>query len=258
MSSGILIAAACLVIIGALHSSLGERYLVGPLVASRSFPALLISERFAKATLRFAWHLTTFAWFAIAYMLVRGECSPWPVAVLLGASSVLTLALTGGQHAAWAIFLLGAVAVASSAAAGGLWIRAVAVVGAAALAAIGGMHVAWAFGHRVGFGAAVPEKNGAPLFVPGRAVTLVVAAGLFAAAWLLLALAHFVPAPVPASWLWVAGLVAACVFGVRTLGDGKFVGLSKRVRGTRFARFDDALYTPLCFALCTAIVLQLV
>lgn len=140
----------------------------------------------------------------------------------------------------------------------GHWTGVVAATGAFALAAIGTVHVAWAFGFRFGFVAAVPEKNGAPLFVPGRAITLAVATALFAAAWLLLALAHFVPSPVPPSVLWVCGVFAASVFGIRTLGDGKFVGLSKRVRGTRFARFDDGLFTPLCFALCTAFVLQLI
>jgi hypothetical protein len=40
-----------------------------------------------------------------------------------------------------------------------------------------------------------------------------------------------------------AGLLA------RTVGDFKYVGLFKRVRGTPFARLDTLLYSPLCLLL---------
>jgi len=40
----------------------------------------------------------------------------------------------------------------------------------------------------------------------------------------------------------------------RGVGDFRLVGLSKRVRGTRFARYDSFVYTPLCLALAAGIV----
>jgi hypothetical protein len=57
------------------------------------------------------------------------------------------------------------------------------------------------------------------------------------------------PAPLPA--LAMRALAAACalVFLARALAPSKYVGLFKRVRGTRFARFDTAFYCPLCLAL---------
>ncbi len=252
-----LIATACLVTLAILHSYLGERRLLGPLLASPDFPKLPLGAKFSKATLRFAWHLTSLAWLAFAYLLATGGCAPWPVAILLAVSGIVTHVATRGRHAAWAVFMLGAVATAWTATDPRAWTEAVAVLGAAVLAAIGGMHVAWAFGLRWGSVAALPEHRGAPVFVPGRTSTLAVAGGLFTAAWLLLALARLAPAPLPTAWLWTGGLVAASVFGLRTIGDGRFVGLSKRVVGTRFARADDAVFTPLCFALCTTIALQL-
>lgn len=257
MAIGIWVAAACLGLLGVFHSYLGERFLIGPLLASPKFPVLRLEPGFAKATLRFAWHLTTLAWWVIAYQLVRGESSPWPIVGLLSVSGLYTYAATRGRHAAWAVFMLGAVALASAAVEPVLLSRPAAVVAAVLLAAIGALHVAWAFGMRWGSISAVPERAGAPVFVPGRAITLAVAGALFIATWLVLALAELAPAPLPASWLWALGLAATCVFALRTIGDGRFVGLSKRVTGTRFARFDDALFTPLCFLLSASMVLQL-
>jgi uncharacterized protein DUF3995 len=66
-----------------------------------------------------------------------------------------------------------------------------------------------------------------------------------------------------ASRLWLAdGLpravsrsgtaAVAIVFMVRAIGDRRYVGFFKRVRGTRFARLDTRIYSPLCLALSAA------
>jgi len=261
MQDGRWISALCLLGLAGFHSYLGERHLIGPLLRWPSFPRLAISERFAKGTLRFAWHLTSLAWIALAYMLVRGECSRGAVAVLLGLSGVVAYGFTRGRHAAWAVFMVGAVAAAASAASDTFWPRSVGaagVVGALVLAALGCIHVAWAFGWRSGLVSGVPELNGQPLFAPPRTLTLMVAVALFAAAWLLLALTGLAPTPIPLRWVRCAGAVAAATFALRTIGDLRFVGLFKRVQGTPFARADDLLFTPLCLALSTVLVLQLV
>jgi hypothetical protein len=258
MLAGPMICALCLVVLAVFHSYLGERWLLVPLLASADFPGLAIGRRFAKGVLRFAWHVTSLAWLTIAYMLIRGECSLGAVAIMCALSAAATHGYTRGRHGAWAVFAIAAVAAATSVWDGALWPRTAAVVGAVLLAAIGSLHVAWAFGARIGSGSAVPEIAGKPLFTPPRGLTLLVALGLFAASWLLLALAQLVPAPLPAPWLWCTGAAAAVVFGVRTIGDLRFVGLFKRVQHTRFARMDDLLFTPLCFVLSAAIVLQLI
>jgi Protein of unknown function (DUF3995) len=41
----------------------------------------------------------------------------------------------------------------------------------------------------------------------------------------------------------------AAVMVARFLGDFRYVGVFKRVRGTRFADLDTRLYAPLCLAL---------
>lgn len=255
--TGALVASASLFIAALLHSWLGERHLIGPLLSNPNLPAFAVGNAFAKSTLRLAWHLTSLAWFAFGYLLLRGQVAPLPVAALLAVSGITTYATTCGRHFAWAVFLLGAMGAAPTSGISSSWQSPLAALSGATLAAIGVIHVGWAFGLRWGIDASLPERAGKRLFTPSMTSTLVVAAGLFAAAWLVFALGGLAPSPIPATWLWPAGLAAALVFGARTVGDLRYVGLFKRVRGSRFASQDDRLFTPLCFALCTAIALQL-
>ncbi len=44
-------------------------------------------------------------------------------------------------------------------------------------------------------------------------------------------------------------LCIGLLFGLRTIGDFKYVGSTKWVRNTPFARYDITLYTPLCAGL---------
>ncbi|WP_268893745.1 DUF3995 domain-containing protein [Paenibacillus puerhi] len=41
------------------------------------------------------------------------------------------------------------------------------------------------------------------------------------------------------------------------MGDFRYVGMFKRVRGSRFARHDNYVFTPLCFWLCMSFVAAL-
>jgi hypothetical protein len=43
--------------------------------------------------------------------------------------------------------------------------------------------------------------------------------------------------------------VLAIIFAARALGDFRFVGFTKSVRDSRFARLDTRVYSPLCVLL---------
>ena len=133
---------------------------------------------------------------------------------------------------------------------------------AGALALLGMIHVYWALGGRIGADAAVPERPGSAhaisghlLFTPSRGATLLVAAALLAAALVVLGCAGAVALPLP-HWALRAGvaLLAGLMF-LRAIGDGCWVGLLKRVRGTRFAYLDTWLFVPLCLLLGVGLVL---
>lgn len=51
----------------------------------------------------------------------------------------------------------------------------------------------------------------------------------------------------------IAIVVLALMFAVRAVGDFRYVGFFKRIRGSRFARMDTLYYSPLCAALALSI-----
>ena len=128
---------------------------------------------------------------------------------------------------------------------------------AASFALLSALHVYWAVGGRAGAIAALPERNGEPVFRPGPASTLVVA-GLLALAGLLV-LAHGGRGPAAALPPWMIAFgapAAAVVLLARSIGDFRYIGFFKRVRDTRFARLDTRIYSPIALLLgiATAVV----
>jgi hypothetical protein len=125
-------------------------------------------------------------------------------------------------------------------------------VAAALLICITLVHVYWALGGRLGRDAAIPFANGKPLLRPRPPLTFLVAILLAVAALVLLGGVGVVSLPLPAPWEAVACWGVALIFAARAIGDFRYVGLFKRVRDTRFARLDSALYSPLCVFLSFA------
>lgn len=126
-------------------------------------------------------------------------------------------------------------------------------VAALATGAIALLHVGWAFRRASEEGLpsnVIPAgEDGAPIFAPGRAVTLMVAVGLASAGAAALVASGAVDF---GGGRGVARLVAggaALVFLGRTVGDFRYVGVFKRVRDTRYARWDTRLYTPVALGL---------
>ncbi|AFQ50788.1 DUF3995 domain-containing protein [Burkholderia cepacia] len=125
------------------------------------------------------------------------------------------------------------------------------------LCAIALVHVYWAFGGRRGKRAAIPEQNGVPLLRPTRCGTLGVAAALLAGACAVASRAGWLwPNLYPAAIAFVV-VALALIFAVRAVGDFRYVGFFKRVRGSRFARMDSLCYSPLCAALAISIASML-
>ena len=131
------------------------------------------------------------------------------------------------------------------------------LVAALGLVVVGALHVGWAAGRGQGsLEAVVPTgPEGAPLFRPPWWASLAVAVGLLVTAAAIGLAVLGVALPGLRVVLWVATVA----FGLRVLGDGRSVGLTKRQRGSRFARLDDRLYTPLAllFALGCAAALAM-
>ena len=109
------LAAALSVVIGLVHSWLGEVRLIMPLLAPENRQGLLGRSRFARDVLRFAWHLTTIAWWGIGvcFAVLAGsavDAQGRMVLLVLGATMLVTglgiLAASRGRHLAWPVFLV--------------------------------------------------------------------------------------------------------------------------------------------------------
>lgn len=115
MSSFPLYAAAILTFaVGLVHSWLGERRLIGPLLAPDGQHGILARSGFARNVLRFAWHLTTIAWWAMGAVFVVLAASPIDgtaravlgiLATAMLVTGLLTLVVSRGRHLAWPVFL---------------------------------------------------------------------------------------------------------------------------------------------------------
>ena len=133
-----------------------------------------------------------------------------------------------------------------------------AIILAALLALISALHFCWALGGQWARDVVVPTRpsgsklgnaDGPPAFRPGALATAVVAVLLLVAALISLGAAGSVALPVPSILIRFSLWALAAVFFLRAVGDFRYAGFFKRVRGTRFAELDTRLYSPLCLAL---------
>jgi len=112
------------------------------------------------------------------------------------------------------------------------------------------LHVQWAVEGAKRLGPALPQRtDGQPLFRPGRAVTLVVAALLATASLLVAQRAGLLPAVFPPAIARLGCWVVSGALLLRAVGEFRYVGFFKRVRGTPFARMDTLLYSPVALLL---------
>lgn len=107
------LALALLMMTGLAHSYLGERYLLIRLFKRDNLPALLGSTAFTKGTLRFVWHLTTIAWWGLAYLIFivaqNSLTAPHVLRVIAAVallSALFPIVFTRGRHLSWIVFLV--------------------------------------------------------------------------------------------------------------------------------------------------------
>jgi len=125
---------------------------------------------------------------------------------------------------------------------------------ATVFALIAALHLYWTV-RGVGTGAGVPSRaDGTPVIRPGRLASFAVTAACILAALIVLGRGHLLDVGLPPAILHVGIWGIAGVFFLRTIGEFRYVGLFKRVRGTPFADWDTRLFTPLCAAIAGAAV----
>jgi len=113
-----------------------------------------------------------------------------------------------------------------------------------------GFHIYWGFGGRIGAGVALPQREDGTPAVKQTAFGAI-AVGLTLALVLLLVLdfAGVVRLPLSQQALKAGIFLWAIIFTARALSWSRYFGLFKRVRTTRFAKYDSRFYSPACLLL---------
>ncbi|PRQ05066.1 DUF3995 domain-containing protein [Enhygromyxa salina] len=234
-----IVIATCLAVLAGAHSALGEAQILRPLFdAAWTKPG----PRWAmERLLRFAWHITSVAWLAMA-AAVLGLSLPIAIAGMALVSAAMIFVMLRG-HLAWPLFALAGFA--------GLHLEGLlarpllggaVLVAAITCIAVAGLHFYWALGGRWGSSVAIPTMaENAPAFRPPAWLTAAVGVALLVLAGLTSSV-FLGGAPYFARWLLTAALA---LLVLRAVGDGRQVGFSKRDHASAFARWDDRLFTPL-------------
>jgi len=107
-------AAVLTVLVGVVHSWLGEIRLISPLVDGPNRAQLLEHSHFARKLVRFAWHITTLAWLGIAAILAILATGPlggndrfilMAIAATFMISGMISFIISRGRHVGWPLFL---------------------------------------------------------------------------------------------------------------------------------------------------------
>jgi hypothetical protein len=107
--NALLLAAFLCVLTAGLHSVLGERRLIGPLLNSQ---ARIMREPLARRILRFAWHWTSVLWLCVAVVLVSAATGSFvdrtillSIALAHIVCGLLDAVITRGKHIGWPFIL---------------------------------------------------------------------------------------------------------------------------------------------------------
>ncbi len=108
----LLLAAVLTLAVGFVHSWLGERVLIGPLLATPAAEGPLTREPLRRV-LRNAWHITSVAWAGIGIAIASLAFAPLDasgrrvlvvIGLLFAGQGLFVLATSRGRHVGWPFF----------------------------------------------------------------------------------------------------------------------------------------------------------
>jgi len=126
--------------------------------------------------------------------------------------------------------------------------QALAIIVAISFVVLAILHIYWALGGNLDIRKMIPVVDDKPIFTPGVLGTFVVAIALacFAAVALALGFSRAVSINYQ-PYLKFLGFSVGVALVLRAIGEFKYVGFFKRVRGSDFATYDSWFYSPFCF-----------
>ncbi len=109
----LLVAAILTVAVGLMHSIVGGKRLIEPILQLKGLPVILGSEANTRQTLRFGWHFLTLTWWGVAGVFAYLHFTRTNadvafllmVAILFALSGFAALVVSRGKHLSWIFFL---------------------------------------------------------------------------------------------------------------------------------------------------------
>ena len=133
------------------------------------------------------------------------------------------------------------------------------IVALAIIAFAAGFHLHWALGGRLGFSVSLPQRPDGSVVMSQRLgwwrpAAGAVALGLVALGAVSLAAAGQLDLPLPRDMARIALVPVGAAFVLRAFVPTPWTRFFKTIRGTRWARFDTWLYSPLFLLLGAALL----
>lgn len=119
------------------------------------------------------------------------------------------------------------------------------------------VHFYWAFTGDMNKDIVIPQLNDEKLFDPSRLMTVMIAISLLLAAFVVLGNVGVFEMETINELFYYGTWIIGIVFLLRAIGDFKFVGFFKSIKGTKFAYWDTRLYAPLCLTIAALTFLTL-
>jgi len=119
---------------------------------------------------------------------------------------------------------------------------------------IAAIHAYWTVGGKRWLTAAIPVEDGRPAFLPTPAATFTISFGALLAAMVIPGSAGMYTDPQPEALYQWTPWVLAVIFGLRAMGDFRYMGLFRRIGQSRFATWDANFYTPFSIIMCLAAI----
>jgi hypothetical protein len=115
---------------------------------------------------------------------------------------------------------------------------------------IASLHIYWAMGGKTASLAVLPQSSSEKqVFMPSSFITLIVAISFYMMSLIYGHAAGFFQVSILKNYQNAILIVLGIVFLIRAIGDFKYVGFTKKIKGTPFSINDTKYYTPLCFSI---------
>ena len=112
------------------------------------------------------------------------------------------------------------------------------------------LHLSWAAGSSWGFEDAIPKnEEGKWMLKPKKKDSFIVGLGLLMFGLFYLIRADIIEFRLPSFVVSAASFIIPIIFLMRAMGDFRYVGFTKKLKTTTFAKKDTRFYSPLCLGI---------